>query len=95
MHDIFARVGGTNNPDVQEMKSTFMVQVNSGNVIIDDTWLWRADHGASGNVFNRKNPVVSGIQINGDYVVAYGLASEHTLGHLVEWNGNYGQTYFY
>jgi len=34
-----------------------MVQVNSGNVIIDDVWLWRADHSSAGLVKNRKNPV--------------------------------------
>ena len=28
-------------------------------------------------------------------MIAYGLASEHTLGNLVEWNGNNGHVYFY
>ena len=28
-------------------------------------------------------------------MIAYGLASEHTLANLVEWNGNNGRVYFY
>lgn len=72
-----------------------MVQINSGNVIIDDTWLWRADHDVKGNVANKKNPVDTGLQINGDNVIGYGLACEHTLGNMLEWNGDKGKTYFY
>ncbi len=41
------------------------------------------------------NPVATGIQVNGDNVIAYGLAVEHTLGNMVEWNGNQGRVYFY
>lgn len=72
-----------------------MVQINSGNVVIDDAWLWRADHSQSGKIDNSKNPVDTGLQINGDNVIGYGLACEHTLGHMLEWNGENGQTYFY
>lgn len=92
MHDVFARVGG---PDHDEVKTDVMVQINSGNVIIDDTWLWRADHSVDGLVANSKNPVKSGLQVNGDNVTGYGLAAEHTLGNLLEWNGENGRTYFY
>jgi len=41
------------------------------------------------------NPVTSGIVVNGDNVIAYGLAVEHTLGHMAVWNGNHGLTIFY
>lgn len=92
MHDVFARVGG---PDSFEVKTKIMVQVNSGNVIIDDTWLWRADHWKGGLVKNKRNPNDTGLQVNGDNVTGYGLASEHTLGNLLEWNGEKGRTYFY
>ena len=40
--DVFARVGGTNATG--DVRADKMVTVNSGNVIIDDVWLWRADH---------------------------------------------------
>lgn len=72
-----------------------MLQINSGHVLIDDIWLWRADHSVDGLIKDSKNPVATGLQVNGDYVTGYGLAVEHTLGNLLEWNGNYGQTYFY
>jgi hypothetical protein len=64
-------------------------------VPFDNTWLWRADHTVKGSVYGGQNPVRTGIVINGDHVIAYGLASEHTLGNLVEWNGDNGQTFFY
>ena len=72
-----------------------MVQVNSGNVIIDDVWLWRADHSSAGLVKNRKNPVKTALQINGNDVTGYGVACEHTIENLLEWNGENGRTYFY
>lgn len=46
--DVYARVGGTNATG--DMKTTNMFQINSGNMVIDNTWLWRADHGVGGFV---------------------------------------------
>ena len=95
MSDVFARVGGRNDQHAHPAKTETMVTINSGNVVIDNTWLWRADHDKQGLVYNSNNPVSSGIVINGDNVIAYGLAVEHTLGHMVQWNGNNGMTVFY
>jgi len=95
LYDIFARVGGANNPNTQQMQATTMVVINSGNVIYDGAWLWRADHDVSGVVKNSMNPVSHGLVVNGANVIAYGLASEHTLQDLVQWNGDNGQVYFY
>ncbi len=65
--------------------------VNTGYTIIDNVWLWRADHDVSGDlVKNGKNPCSTGLQVNGDNVISYGLATEHTLKDLVEWNGENG-----
>lgn len=36
-----------------------------------------------------------GIIVDGNNVTAYGLAVEHTLQDQVQWNGNFGATYFY
>ena len=69
-----------------------MMVVNSGNVIIDNTWFWRADHDILGNVEKSMNPVDFGLVVNGDNVKAYGLKSEHTLKDLVQWNGENGLT---
>ncbi len=95
LSDIFTRVGGMNNPSQYQVKVDSTLEINSGNVIIDDTWLWRADHDITGLVYNSNNPSKNGIIVNGDNVVAYGLASEHHLENLVEWNGNNGKTFFY
>ena len=93
--DCFARVGGTNDPASQPVTADIMVQINSGHVVCDNVWLWRADHGVNGLIHNSMNPCNVGCQVNGDNVVAYGLACEHTLGNLTEWNGENGRVYFY
>lgn len=72
-----------------------MMTVNSGNVVIDNTWFWRADHDVKGNVEKSMNPVDHGLVVYGDNVKAYGLKSEHTLKDLVQWNGENGLTIMY
>lgn len=93
--DVFARVGGRNNQYKEQAYAETMFEINSGNVIIDNTWLWRADHAVGGGVRNSMNPVQNGLVVNGDNVITYGLAVEHTLGHMTLWNGNHGLTIFY
>ena len=95
LYDIFARVGGTNDPSEFQVSTTSMIDVYNDNVIIDDSWFWRADHDITGNVYNGNNPVSSGLRVYGNGVIAYGLAVEHTLGDLVLWTGNNGKTYFF
>jgi hypothetical protein len=90
--DVFARVGGPNT-GVGPVETMFLV--NSGYTIIDNTWLWRADHTADGLVYHSDNPVKNGLVVNSDHVYAYGLASEHTTEDNVVWNGDDGLTYFY
>lgn len=73
------------------MSADVCVRLNAGNVVVDGVWLWRADHDSQGLVYNKKNPLKTAIQINGDNVVTYRLSCEHaTDGNLVEWNGNNG-----
>jgi hypothetical protein len=93
LHDVFARVGGTNGSG-----STYadkMLTINTANTIIDGVWLWRADHDVQGLVYNSRNHVTTGLLVNGDNVTGYGLAVEHTLGDMLVWNGNGGRSYFY
>ena len=69
------------------------VTVNSNDVILDNIWLWRADHGAgAGWTANTSN---NGIIVNGDDVTAYGLFVEHFQQYQTLWNGNGGAVYFY
>jgi len=95
LYDVFARVGGTNSPSQYQVSTDTMIQINSGNVVYDNSWLWRADHDVSGSVYNSDNPVHNGLVVNGANVTTYALASEHSLQDLVVWNGEHGQTYFY
>jgi len=95
LYDCFARVGGMNNPAVKQVGTEKMVVINSGNVVGDNFWLWRADHTKYGKVYNSSNPCDTGLQVNGDNVTIYGLAVEHTLKDMTEWNGENGRVYFY
>lgn len=92
LSDVFARVGG---PDNEPVQAKVMIVVNAGNVVGDNLWLWRADHTATGGVYNGSNPCSSGLHVFGDDVTMYGLAVEHTLEDLVLWEGDGGGTYFY
>jgi len=88
--DVFTRVGGA----VVGTASANVV-INSSNVIGDDFWLWRADHGNAGTVGWTTNPSTNGLIVNGQNVTIYGLAVEHFAGYQTLWNGNGGRTYFY
>jgi hypothetical protein len=85
LHDVFFRIGG---PHVG--KATVSLEVNSANVILDDIWAWRADHGAG--VGWTSNTADTGVVVNGDDVTATGLFVEHYQKDEVVWNGNGGRT---
>jgi hypothetical protein len=88
LHDVFCRSGGA----VAGKARTF-VTINADNVIGDNLWLWRADHGegARWNV----NTNLNGLIVNGDDVTMYGLFVEHSQEYQALWNGNGGRVYFY
>jgi hypothetical protein len=90
LSDVFARIGGATVG-----KATQTLQVNSANVIGDDLWLWRADHGNGGTVGWTTNTAANGLVVNGANVSMYGLAVEHYQAVQVQWNGNGGADYFY
>ncbi len=69
------------------------LEVDSADVILDDIWSWRADHGQG--VGWTVNTAQHGLVVNGDRVVATGLAVEHYQQEQVLWNGNGGETIFY
>jgi hypothetical protein len=90
LDDIFCRVGGA-----AVGKTTVSVQINSSNVVGDDFWIWRADHGNSGTVGWTTNTATNGLVVNGTNVTIYGLAVEHYQQYQTLWNGNGGSVYFY
>jgi hypothetical protein len=88
IQDVYFRVGG---PHVG--KATVGLEVNSDNVILDDIWAWRADHGSG--VGWTVNTSDTGVVVNGDNVTATGLFSEHFQKYNTVWNGENGKTIFY
>lgn len=90
LSDLFFRVGGVVNDPVS---TDSCVIINSSNVIGDNFWVWRADHGSG--VAWGKNYAKNGIIINGDDVIIYALMVEHFQEYQTIWNGEGGRTYFY
>jgi hypothetical protein len=88
VQDVFFRVGGATPGQAADG-----LVVNSSQVILDDIWAWRADHGNgvswTGNVGN------TGVLVNGDDVTAYGLFVEHYEKAQVIWNGQDGTDIFF
>jgi len=92
MQDVPMRVGG---PQASGVQADTMLTINSGHVIGDCLWLWRADHTIGGvGIIDGNNPVPNGAVINGNDVTMYGLMVEHATEDLVQWNGERGVTYF-
>jgi len=88
LHDVFFRVGGAGVGRTKEN-----LRINSNDVIVDHTWIWRADHGDGvGWTDNVSN---NGLVVNGNDVTIYGLFVEHHQQFQVLWNGDRGRTYFY
>jgi hypothetical protein len=88
LSDVFFRIGGA-----AAGSATNSLVVNSGNVILDDIWAWRADHG--NGVGWTVNTADTGVVVNGDNVTAYGLFVEHYQKYEVIWNGNSGTDIFF
>jgi hypothetical protein len=92
LFDICCRVGGAS---AGPTSTSSCVTINSNNVLMDNMWLWRADHGLPNSVGWSTNKAVNGLTVNGDNVIAYGLFVEHFQAYQTVWNGNGGQVYFY
>ena len=98
LSDVYFRVGG---PHVG--KTDVALEVNSDHVLVDHTWVWRADHGVEGFTQGvngdtdrwRTNTGRTGVVVNGDDVTATGLFVEHFQRHNVVWNGERGTTVFF
>ncbi|HEV2413961.1 MAG TPA: adenylyl cyclase [Candidatus Dormibacteraeota bacterium] len=88
LYDVFFRVGG---PAAGRVQTALIV--NSDNAILDDLWVWRADHG--NGVGWTSNTADTGVVVNGDNVTAYGLFVEHFQKYEVIWNGNNGTDVFF
>ncbi|MET8374921.1 discoidin domain-containing protein [Streptomyces microflavus] len=88
IQDVYIRIGGAGAG-----KATTSIAVHSDDVIIDHTWVWRADHGEG--VGWETNRADYGVRVYGDDVLATGLFVEHFNKYDVEWYGERGRTIFY
>jgi hypothetical protein len=88
VYDVTFRIGGATAGS-----ATTSLEIDHDNVIVDDIWAWRADHG--NGVGWTVNTAAHGVVVNGDNVTALGLAAEHYQQEQVLWNGNGGETIFY
>jgi hypothetical protein len=88
LSDIFLRIAGA-TPGT----ATTSIEVDSNDVLLDNIWAWRADHG--NGVGWTVNVADHGLVVNGDNVTATGLAVEHYEKNQVIWNGENGETVFY
>jgi hypothetical protein len=88
LSDVYFRIGGAHAG-----KATVALVVNADNVLLDNIWSWRADHGTG--VGWASNTAETGLIVNGDNVVATGLFVEHYQKDEVIWNGQNGKIIFF
>ncbi|GAA1948713.1 adenylyl cyclase [Microbacterium deminutum] len=95
LNDVYFRVGG---PHVG--KATTALEINADNVLVDHTWVWRADHGVEGFTGGdtqrwNTNTGTNGVIVNGDNVTATGLFVEHFQKYNTLWKGENGRVILY
>jgi hypothetical protein len=90
IQDVFFRVGGA---ETTPTSATVSLLDNAAHSIIDDSWIWRADHGNdTGWALNKGD---TGLVVTGNDVTAYGLAVEHFQKSEVVWLGQGGTDVFF
>ncbi len=93
LSDVYFRVGG---PHVG--RTRVALQIDADDVLVDHTWVWRADHGVEGFTEGvngdtdrwQTNTAANGVVVNGDRVTATGLFVEHFQQYDTVWNGEDG-----
>ncbi len=98
LSDVYFRVGG---PHIG--KADVALEINADHVLVDHTWVWRADHGVEGFTAGvsgdtdrwNTNTGRNGVVVNGDDVTATGLFVEHFQQHNTVWNGERGRVVLY
>ena len=88
LYDLVMRVGGASSGT-----TTSCLVINANNVVGDNFWLCRADHGRG--VGWNQNICHNGLMVNGNDVTLYGVFVEHHEQYQTLWNGNGGRLYFY
>ena len=91
LYDLFFRVGGASSS--YDAKTDICMILKSNDVIGDNFWVWRADHGD--NVGWEKNVCKTGALVNGDRTCLYALMVEHFSQYQTVWNGEDGVCVMY
>jgi hypothetical protein len=86
LSDVYLRIGGAHVG-----KTTVALVVNSNNVVMDNIWSWRADHGNAGTVGWTINTADTGLLVTGNNVTATGLFVEHYQKDETIWAGQNGK----
>ena len=101
LSDVYIRVG---NGEVRHTETEEAMVIYANDVIGDQFWIWRADHGggkAWDDYVNEEgelkygNPAKVGIRVKGNNVICYALMVEHFQGYQTLWEGEYGTTIMY
>jgi hypothetical protein len=87
--DLNIRIGGAEAGTA----ATAMID-DSNNSIVNNAWIWRADHGAGAGSWTGDESN-TGLIVNGNDVLATGLAVEHFQKQEVIWNGQGGEDIFF
>jgi hypothetical protein len=100
LSDIYFRLGG---PHIGKAK--VCLKINANDVLIDHTWVWRADHGiepfdeTAGFLGDDQrwdiNVGENGVIVRGDDVMAMAFFVEHYQQYNVIWEGERGRVYFF
>jgi hypothetical protein len=92
--DIFSRVGAFPGRSCALTRADVHVRVAGQGTILDNTWMWHADHddcdGVSDSCVDR-----NGLVVDGSDVIVYGLKAEHMFDDHVLWTGENGQAFFF
>jgi hypothetical protein len=90
LSDVYLRIGGAHVG-----KAIVALVVNSNNVVMDNIWSWRADHGNAGTVGWTINKADTGLLVTGNNVTATGLLVEHYQKDETIWAGQNGRIVFF
>jgi hypothetical protein len=90
LSDVYMRIGGAHVG-----KTIGALVINSNNVILDNIWSWRADHGLAGTTGWTVNTAENGLLVTGNNVTATGLFVEHYQKDEVIWAGQNGKIVFF
>lgn len=94
LSDVNVMVGGA-----QVGSTDTALRVDADGTLLDNVWLWRADHGQEGITDPTARwetlTAPTGLRVTGDDVHATGLFVEHFQKHNTEWSGERGSVLLY